>query len=209
MKLTNVILVLLSLLLIAGCAGKVKTTSITQEATQKVIESIPDWYLDPPSDPNFLFATGSATSRDMQLARDKAADQARMGIAKTVETKFNGLSKRFQEEVGTGEEAQYLDMFTQASKAVVSTVLSGATIDEADLRNEEGVFRAFVLMKMPIGASSQALLSKLKQQEQLYTRFRSGQVFQELEEETKKFQEWKDGPAVPPPPPPPKPPEGE
>ncbi len=105
MKLTKVILVLLSLFLIAGCGGKKKTTSITQEATQKVIESVPSWYLNPPSDPNFLFATGTATSRDMQLSRDKAADQARMGIAKTVETKFNGLSKRFQEEVGTGEEA--------------------------------------------------------------------------------------------------------
>jgi len=192
MRFTTAVLILLSILLLAGCAGK-KQTTLIPEPTKETMESIPNWYMSPPTDPNFLFATGTATSRDMQLARDKAADQARMGIAKTVETKFNGLSKRFQEEVGTGEDAQYLDMFTQATKAVVSTMLSGATIDKADMNPESGVFRAYVLMKMPIGASSQALLNKLKQQEQMYTRFRSTQVFEELEKETEKFQNWKEG----------------
>ncbi len=192
MKFTTAVPVLLSILFIAGCAGR-KPTTLTPQATKETLESIPNWYMNPPSDPNFIFATGTATSRDMQLARDKAADQARMGIAKTIETKFNGLSKRFQEEVGTGEDAQYLDMFTQATKAVVSTVLSGATIDKADMKTEAGVFRAYVLMKMPVGASSQALLNKLKQQEQMYTRFRSSQVFEELEKETEKFQNWKEG----------------
>ncbi len=190
MKFSTAILILMSVLLLVGCAGKKETTGVSP-ATKEVMASIPDWYMSPPSDPNFIIETGTAISQDMQLARDKAADQARMGIAKTIETKFEGLSKRIQEEVGTDEDAQYLDMFTQATKAVVSTTLSGASIDKADIKPEGERFRAYVLMKMPIGASSEALLKKLKQQEQMYTRFRSTQVFEELEKETEKFEQFK------------------
>ncbi len=191
-RLIIILVLFLSLSLIIGCGGT-KKQGITPPATKDVIKSAPDWYLNPPQDPNYIFATGTATSRDMQLARDKAADAARMDIAKTIETRFNGLSKRFQEEVGTAEDAQYLDMFTQATKAVVSTVLSGVNIDKTDIGAEGGVYRAWVLMKMPLGATSQALLNKIKQQEQLYTRFRATQVFEELEKETEAFEKWKSG----------------
>jgi len=182
--------VLLAAVCLAGCAAKPKT-GITPPATPAVIESAPKWYLAPPQDPNFMFATGTATSRDMQLARDKASDAARMDMAKSIETRFDGLSKRFQEEVGTAIDAQYLDQFTQATKSVVSQVLTGVTIDQSTVANESGVFRFYVLMKMPLGASSEALLNRIKQQEQLYTRFRSSEVFKELETETQKFEDWK------------------
>ncbi len=187
----------LAVLLLTGCGGPKEMTGITPRATGETIEGIPKWFSNPPSDPNFIFTRGTATSRDMQLAQDKAGDAARMEMAKTIETKFEGLSKRFQEEVGTGEDAQYLDMFTQATKAVVSQVLIGVTIDKSESRNEQGLFRSYVLLKMPVGASSQALLNKLKQQERLYTRFRSSQVFKELERETEKFEQWKRGEGSP------------
>lgn len=187
----------LAAILAVGCGGSRQQVGITPRATQETLENVPGWYINLPSDPNYLFATGTATSRDMQLARDKAGDAARMEIAKQIETKFDGLSKRFQEEVGTGEDAQYLDMFTQATKAVVSQVLSGVSIDKTEIKNEQGLFRAYVLVKMPIGATSQALLNRLKQQEQLYTRFRATQVFEELEKETQKFENWKQGQTAP------------
>lgn len=180
-------------IILIGCGASKQQSGVTPKATQETMESIPGWFLNPPEDPNFIIATGTATSRDLQLARDKAGDAARMDIAKTIETKFNGLSKRFQEEVGTGDDTQYLDMFTQATKAVVSTVLSGVTIDKTEVKNEQGTFRVYVLMKMPIGASSEALLSKLKQQEQLYTRFRASETFKDLEAETEKFEQFKKG----------------
>ncbi len=193
MRFIKVAFVLMFAVVLIGCGASKQQVGITKKATQETLEDIPGWYLDPPSDPNFIITTGTATSRDLQLARDKASDAARMDIAKAIETKFKGLSKRFQEEVGTGDEAQYLDQFTQATKAVVSTVLSGATIDKTEVKNEAGTFRVYVLMKMPIGASSQALMNKLKQQEQLYTRFRASEVGKELDEEVEKFEKWKEG----------------
>ncbi|MFN3820824.1 MAG: hypothetical protein ACK4OO_00700 [bacterium] len=177
---------------IVSC-GPSRPKGITPPAARETIKSAPHWFLNPPKDPNYIIATGTATSRDMQLARDKAADAARLEVAKTIETRFQGLSKRFQEEVGTAEDAQYLDMFTQATKAVVSTILSGVSVDQTEIAAEGGVYRAYVLVKMPLGATSQALLNKIKQQEQLYTRFRATQVFDELNKEVENFERWKEG----------------
>ncbi len=173
-------------MLIIGCGGGGQ-----KSVTKETVSNIPDWYDNAPIDPNYIFEVGSAESRDLQLARDKASDAARMSIAKTVETRFQGFSKRFQEEVGLGEDAQYLDQFTQATKAVVSLVMSGAQVEEAKTVPEDGVYRSFVLMKYPVGATSQQLMNKLKQQEQLYTKFRSTQVFEELEKETQQYEEFK------------------
>ena len=45
----------------SGCGGP-KTTNLAPSPTEKTIESIPDWFLNLPTDPNYLFATGSMTS---------------------------------------------------------------------------------------------------------------------------------------------------
>lgn len=188
---SQIILMLLVSVILWGCAGTQKDTSISHEATDKMISNIPDWVLEPPEDPNFIFETGTATSRDMQLAKDKAADAARMNIAKTMEVRFQGFSKRFQEEVGTDSDAQYLDQFTQATKAVVSQVMTGVVTEKSKIMNEGGVFRAYMLLKLPIGVTSEALLNKIKKQEQLYTRFRATETFKELEKETEAFENFK------------------
>ena len=190
----SILLLTLALsMLIIGCAGPKQASTTTGPATDETIKNIPEWALNIPQDPNFIFEVGTATSRDMQLARDKAGDAARMNIAKSLETHFQGLSKRFQEEVGTAENSQYLDQFTQATKAVVSTVLTGVYTEKTKVLNEGGVFRSYVLLKLSIGASSQALMNKIKQQEEMYTRFRASETFKELEKQTEDFEKFKQG----------------
>lgn len=178
------ILLVFTGLLLFGCGGQ-------QMVNKGDVNSIPDWFDNPPKDPNYIFETGTATSRDLQLARDKASDAARMNIGKAVETRFKGFSKRFQEEVGTGEGSEYLDQFTQATKAVVSMTLRGAEIEKTKTVPEKGLYRVFVLMKYPVGAASEALMNKLKQQENLYTRFRASKAFDELESEVKQYESYK------------------
>ena len=45
--------------------------------------------------------------------------------------------------------------------------------------------RVYVLMTLPIGSANQALMSKLKANEHLYTRFRASQAFEELDADIK------------------------
>jgi len=159
-------------------------------ASEEAVENIPDWMVENPDDPNYLFGTATATSRSMQTAIDKAETSARGDIASELQTKFSGLTKQFQEEVGTGSESELLTQFTQAQKEVVSQVLNGAGVRAREVVTDRGIYRAYVLMEMPIGEAASKLMSRLQQNRDMYTRFRSSQAFEELEEEVRRYEEF-------------------
>jgi hypothetical protein len=159
---------------VAGCSGP--------EAT---VEDMPEWMMEKPEADDYLLGTGTATSEGMQAALEKAEVRARGDIASTVEVRFQGLTKDFREEAG----GEYLQQFTQAQKEVVSQFLSGTRARERKIVGEGGrqQYRAYVLMEMPIGQASTELLSKLKESESLYARFRASEAFQELREAAEKY----------------------
>jgi hypothetical protein len=153
--------------------------------------NIPDWFINIPKDPNFIYAAKTATSQDLQLAFDKATTDARAEIGRQVELKVEGLQKRFQEETGTSSDAQLLDQFTQANKTVVSTSLSGSRATKQKQVKDGDLWRAYVLVEYPVGAANEAFMQQVKKNEQLYTRFRATQTFKDLEDEVKKIEDAK------------------
>ena len=181
-------LILLSLiftLVILGCASR----GITKVGD---IE-IPDWYLNPPTDADYLYGKATATSQDLQLAIDKAKQGARLDIAENLESHIMGLIKKFDEEVGGVEEGELLTQFTQVSKNVVDQTLVGSRENRTKVKEEGRGFRAFVLMELPIGKAREELLKQLSsgENENLYTRFRASQSFQELKEEIEALRKYK------------------
>ena len=110
--------------------------------------------------------------------------------------KYGALTKRFVEEVGR-EGSQLLDQYTTAYKAVVSQTLYGTRAKQQALRTEGDVYRATVLMELPVGEASKKLLEQLRQQEQLYTRFRASEVFKELDAEVQRYEAWKREQGIP------------
>ena len=148
---------------------------------------IPDWYINTPNDPNYFFAVATATSKDMQLAVDKAAADARAELARKVGAKVDDIVKKFSEEVGTAENAQILQQFTTATKQVTSQTISGTNISKKHLVKDGSNWRAYVLMEYPLGAANQMILQQIKKNEEMYTRFRATQTFEELEREVEKL----------------------
>jgi hypothetical protein len=177
LSLARVAGVALGLGLLFGCA------STPKPAANADMGGIPDWFSNPPTDENYLFAPATATSRDMQLAINKAKTQATTAIAGQLETKLGNLTKQFQEEVGQGQDSELLEQFTSATKVVVQQTLNGARGDQERLVKESGLFRAYVLMSLPVGAANQALMERVKANQALYTRFRATQAFDDLNKE--------------------------
>lgn len=176
------ILVIFATFLIA-CGGKTKLNNPI---------SLPAWFQNPPEDPNYMFSTATMTSKDLQLALNKAKQQARVDLAQQMETKIKSMTKQFTEEVGLGEDAEFLSQTSVVSKSVTSKVLNGSRARQVETIKEDGViYRAYVLMELPIGPANSALLDAVKKQQNLYTRFRSSQGFQELEEEVEKYDQFK------------------
>jgi hypothetical protein len=183
---TQVFAAAVLMVLVLSCGGGSKQTM--QTTTEG---DIPDWYLNKPEDPNFLYEPATATSQDMQLSVDKAVQAGRTGIGRQVETKIQAIQKRFQEETGVGEDAQLLDQMTQASKTVVSTSLTGSKEINKKIIKDGKMWRAYVLVQYPLGAAQEAFKAQIQKQEQLYTRFRATQVYKEMDEDVAKYEQWK------------------
>jgi len=151
---------------------------------------MPSWYIDNrPMDPHHIFATATATAPRLQLASSKAASRARGDIAATMETRFEGLTKQFQEEVGQGPNAESVSQFTQAYRTVVSRTINGAEVVKREIRREGGGYRAYVLMRMPIGEAQERLLKQIQAQETAYASFRASETYESLEEDVNGYRQ--------------------
>ncbi|WP_251980237.1 LPP20 family lipoprotein [Salinibacter ruber] len=163
-------------LLLTACGG-------SQAVSEK--ENVPEWYTNLPEDPNYVFAAQSATSQKMQVAVDKAMTGARGEMATNLETEVNEMNKSFTEEIGDEMRQQ----FVETQKTVTSRVLRGTSAAEKEVvQKGNGTYRAFVLMEMPIGKAAKELMSKVKQNDEMYTRFRASQAFKEMEEAIEEFE---------------------
>jgi hypothetical protein len=173
-------------LIIGACGG-------SKENVKPVVEPVsespcPDWFVSPPEDPDFLFAAATATSRDLQMAINKARQDARLEIASQMETYLQGLTKQFKEEIGEGEESQMNAQFTTVSKSVVSTTLNGCKTKNQHTKKEGTLWRACILMEYPIGVGNAQFLQQLKNNDLLRQKTAATDAYKELETEVEKYE---------------------
>lgn len=185
----------------AGCGGPKSGSQATTpkpvvspQNTQEGMEvQVPEWFAKPPSDPNFLYAPATFKSTDMGHSVEQARQAGRDEIARQISTKVTSMMKRFQEETGGDESsAEFLSMTTTVSKSISSEVINGSkSVEQKIYKEGTKSFRAYVLTELPIGAMNSALVDKVKENQNMYTRFRASQAFQELEEESQKYEQFK------------------
>ena len=181
-----IILITISLIpiLFIGCGGS-KELSAEREGVE------PAWFLNVLQDPNYFFATSTAASNDLQFSLNKATTDARAEVSRQIEVRVSTLQKRFQEEVGIAEDARFNEMMTQVTRTVTDNALHGSRVRDQTYMREGQLYRAYVLVEYPIGEANAALMKQLKENEYLQTLFRGSQLFEELDEEIKKYEEWK------------------
>lgn len=170
---------------VAGCSSPEKTASTQTpfEMMQAKANMI--------TENGGLAAVGIGTSRTVSLALDKAKTRGRTELAHIMETKIDSMKKDFQEEIGEGESAEYNALFTQVSKSVAHQILRGSVPQDLKYDTSNGTTTAWALMVQNPKVLADAFAQQANTQRHLYTRFRASQAFQELEEETKKFEEFK------------------
>ena len=105
------------------------------------------------------------------------------------EDPIQAVLREVQEETGLAADAQLLDQFTQAYKGIVSQTINGSRAAKQEIVNTPaGGYRAYVLVELPIGQASQALMQRVRANEQMYTRFRASQAFDELQKEVERYE---------------------
>ena len=168
-----------ALAMVAGCAS-----------TPKKIKDAPGWYTDlPDDDESYLYSATVGESRKADVATKKATIQARAELAQKLGTKVQNLEKLFQEEVGADSDTELLEQFTSVTKTITSETLHGTQQEERKVQTlENGTYRVYVLMSLPIGAANQTMMAKIKANEHLYTRFRASKAFEDLDADIKEYE---------------------
>jgi len=178
----SIILIGILVLSLVGCGGGKKM--VDEDET-------PDWYLNPPRSEDYLYGVNSSTSQKMQLALDKAKTGARNDIAQQMEVKMQSLEKSFEEEIGSADDTELNTFYNQTMKAIASQTLNGSRVKKQDVQKEGKSYRAYVLMELPLNDFREKLVNKVKDNKQLYQRFRASQAFEDMEEDVKEYEEYK------------------
>jgi hypothetical protein len=179
--------------LTAACASGRVSQQGDAMPSREAIAQIPNWCLNPPKpDATRSYDCGQATSRDMSIAINSAEADGRNKLAQAIQTEMQGLTERFASSVtGDAGGEEVLNTFRQAVRLVTNQTLSGSRVAQRHVAADpSGVsYRAFVLMELDMGAAKQALMNQVKQNDNLYARFRASQAFSDLDAEIKKIDE--------------------
>lgn len=154
---------------------------------EETVDELPDWFLKPPTAAHSVFATGTATSPDLQLAMDKAVLSAKRTLADRIGSTLNSKMKEFVTEVGQGEDAEVISEVERVTTNLIAEVnAAGYSQKEAKVLAQGSAYRAYVLLQYPVGKANRLLVDQVKKNRVLEARLRASKAFKELEEDIKK-----------------------
>ena len=193
MKYTLLAYMITGAFLLTGCGSR-GGPDLSPEASRKTIKSSPDWFVDPPHKEGFKAQAATATSQDMQMSLDKARTSAAITLAGLIESEWNGLVKRAQEETGLAENSTIIDQFSNTQEQVISNRLEDISVARRELQEEKTddgrrIYRAYVLVEYDEGAAQKRLLNKIKADEQLYNAMRATELFEEMEDKVEAYRQ--------------------
>jgi hypothetical protein len=163
--------------MLAGCSTtpKMAATPPVVPKDQKIeavgkVESpltidIPSWYLKPPAaTDDYIYFSGTASSSDLAMSREKALLDAQMKVADTINGAMNALVKQ-QRSDNAG--ALFADKTSVTVKKVIAnTIMTGYRIEDTRVVAESRNYRTFVLVRYPIGDTNRLLKERLQRDSQ-------------------------------------------
>lgn len=93
-------------------------------------------------------STGSGTSADLNIAKQKAQLEARKNLASEVQTNVKGLADQYMKQQDIGDREIFEKSFEQLSREVLNTELANASVhDQQTFKKENGQYIHYVAME--------------------------------------------------------------
>lgn len=190
MRLQNSGWLLLAFVLVA-CA----TAGPTRRDTAQMLDHMPSWF-QAPLDNQEQFYQGRATSvsRDVQLAIDNAAADARTQLAQSVDLYVTSIVSTATSQAGEAGNESATRLREAASRQVVAQSLRNSQIDRQETRAEaDGRIRAWVRVRMMKGEAAAALRAEVQREQELYARFRGTEALRQLDSQVAQYERMRAG----------------
>jgi len=184
--------------LLAGCSAtpgspaavyeqEQKKEEAVVEAVKSTVDELPAWYTKLPQDAHSVYAAGTGTSRNLQIAMDKGTLNAKRTLADRINGLLSSKMKEFASEVGQGEDPLVVSEFERVTtNLIIETNVAGYSQADAKVLSQGNIYRAYVLLQYPVGKANRLLLDQLKKSRVLKSKLRASKAFKELEEEIKR-----------------------
>jgi len=69
--------------------------------------------------------------------------------------------------------------------------MNGSRMKDRKTLQDGSMWRAFVMMELPIGAANETLMQEIKKNKELYTRVRATDAYKDLDAEVQKYEDSK------------------
>ena len=155
----NLILLLLISLFAVSCS---QTTKIDVEKDNglNLTDVVPKWYLEYPDkkkDKNFIYGTGTSTSPDLQLAKEKATLIAKAEISDIMHGEMNEKASMHRTEtgnveIGSGNKTAISKTEITIINKIKETKVQGYENWKTSVSiTSQGEYRVYIGLKLPMG----------------------------------------------------------
>ncbi len=157
-----------------------------QKAAVKTVEqslsATPAWYSKNPVDANSLYAKATEVSTNRQMAVDKAMHLARKELAQQLGARVSAKIKDFATESGRANDDDFQMEVERVGQSVALDVnLAGYVRENDDVVAEGTKYRAFVMLRYPVGESNKVVANQVKKSAALESKVKASKAWQDLE----------------------------
>jgi protein-disulfide isomerase len=148
------------------------------------VEEAPEWFTQPPEDAIRINAVATNYSSDMQLAIDKAVQDAKAHLADKLQGVMSGKVNKFMAETGAADNVEVTQEFSKVSTSLFTNVsLSGYAVAKQKVISQGNGYRAYVLVNYPVGAANRVLVDQVRQNAILASKLQASKAYAELEKD--------------------------
>jgi len=136
-------------------------------------------------------AVGQGISKRQDLAKKKAVTDAQSQMAQIFSTKVQNMRKMFVEEIGSADDSEINEAFSDVTKTLSSTVLKGAITKKVKyMRDKETKqFTAAVVVAVEPNTVNMSIFDEMQNKKpKLYERFRASKAYDELKGEMEEYE---------------------
>jgi len=162
----------------AAAVNERRSYALPQRPAASAVPAAPEWFVRLPEDTaDMVFAAGTATSSDEQMAYDKARMAAERKLVEQMGAKISSLTKSYRNDTGTALQ----ERFEQVVRKQAAGELIGAQRVDSQVTHDGRQYKVYVLLRLPLGDANTLRSEKTNAQAQREAELRSQRAQQELE----------------------------
>lgn len=141
------------------------------------------------SDANFIRATASGTSPDMEMARTIADLNARNQLANQVSSTIKAVTERYMNQVNIADKMEFAQKLEQNVRLVVNQELKGAQVKATKMyQNADGTYECWVNLEMSKDAMMDIVEDVISKDDKLALDFQQHLFRKTFDEEMANFE---------------------